>query len=138
MPGSYLIDVERGIVFSRGWGVLTDQDIAEHPAALAADPRFDPGFRQIIDFGDATEIRITTEGVRVAADRNPFRRDARRAFVVATDEAYGLSRMFWAFTESSAEQFAIFRAMAPALEWIGLDPQTPWPAQAPDKIFGEG
>lgn len=135
MPASYLIDVSRGIVFSRAWGILTDQHIADHAAALRADPRFDPGFRQIIDFGDVTEILVTTQGVRAVAGRNPYHRDARRAFRVVTDEAYGLSRMFFAYIEASEDDFAIVRAMAPALEWIGLDPQTPWPSQAPDKTF---
>lgn len=138
MPASYLIDVSRGIVFSHGWGILTDQNIADHAAATAADPRFDPGFRQLFDFGDVTDIRVTSEGVRAVAGRNPYHRDARRVFLVATDEGYGLSRMFCAYIEASAEDFTIVRAMAPALEWIGLDPQTPWPAQAPDKTFGEG
>jgi len=30
MSGSYLIDVPRGIVFSRGWGVLTGAEIFAH------------------------------------------------------------------------------------------------------------
>lgn len=138
MPSSYLIDVERGIVFSRGWGVLTDQDIFDHAATLAADPRFDPGFRQIANFGDVTDFQVTSKAVREVAGRNPYHRDARRAFVVASDEGYGLCRMFWSYIEASAEDFTIVRTMAPALEWIGLDPHMPWPAEVPDKIFGEG
>ncbi len=48
MPGSYWIDVSRGIVFSRGWGVLTDEEITAHAETLCAGSRFDPGFRQVV------------------------------------------------------------------------------------------
>ena len=136
MPGSYLIDVPRGIVFTRGSGVLTDEQIAAHAEALRGDARFDPGFRQIVDFRELTDIRVTGAGVRNVARQNPFRRDARRAFVVNSEEAFGLTRMFASYTDSSGDRFAIFRALEPALEWIGLEPTTPWPAQPPDATFG--
>jgi hypothetical protein len=136
MPASYLIDVASGIVYTRGWGVLTDAEIAAHAETLRADPRFDPGFRQIVDFRELNDIRVSGAGVREVARHNPFRRDARRAFVVTTDEAFGLTRMFGMFTDSSGDEFRIFRAVEPAFEWIGLDPKTRWPAQPPDATFG--
>ena len=135
MPGSYLIDVSAGIVYSRKWGVLTDEHIVAHAATLRADPRFDPGFRQIADFRELTELRVSSEGLRDVARQNPFRRDARRAFVVTSDEVFGLARMFGAYTDSN-DQFRVFRAIEPAFEWIDLDPGTPWPTQAPDATFG--
>jgi hypothetical protein len=136
MPGSYRIDVARGIVFTRGWGVLTDVQIAAHAKALGSDPRHDPAFKQIVDFSGLTEIRVTSEGVRDVARINPFRRDARRAIVVASDEAFGLSRMFGFLADANNDQFAIFRALEPAMEWVGLDPKTPWPEEPPDATFG--
>jgi hypothetical protein len=135
MPGSYLIDAAREIVFSRGWGVGTEEELNAHDAALRADPRFDPSFRQIVDFRDLTEIRLSSENVHGVAQRQPFRRDARRAFVVASGEVFGLTRMFASFAEANSDQFAIFRAIEPAFEWVGLDPTTPWPEQAPDWTF---
>jgi hypothetical protein len=36
---------------------------------------------------------------------------------------------------ADADQFRIVRAIEPALEWIGLDPATRWPSQAPDATF---
>ena len=136
MPASYLIDAVAGIVYSRAWAVLTDEQIAAHASALRNDPRFDPGFRQIVDFRELTDIRVSTEGVRGVAQVNPFRRDARRAFVVASEEAFGLIRMFGAYTDSNPEQFRIFRDLENALEWIGLARTASWPAQPPDATFG--
>lgn len=135
MPGSYRIDVTGGVVYSRAWGALTDAEVAAHGQALLADPRFDPGFRQIVDFLELTDIRLSGAGVREIARHNPFRQDARRAFVVASDEAFGLTRMFWMFTNSSADAFQIFRALEPAFEWIGLERTASWPAGPPDVTF---
>jgi len=136
MPASYLIDTTRGIVFSRSWGEVTDEQVSAHAQTLGADPRFDPGFKQIVDFRELTDIRVTSGGVRDVARLNPFKRDARRAFVVASGEAFGLTRMFGFFTDASNDQFAIFHAMEPAFEWIGLAPDTPWPTEPPDAKFG--
>ncbi len=136
MPGSYLIDVAAGIVYSRKWGVLTDEQVAAHAETLRADPRFDPGFRQVADFRELTDLRVSGNGLRNVARHNPFRRDARRAFVVSSEEVFGLARMFGSYTDSSGDQFRIFRAIAPAFEWIGLAETTPWPPQPPDATFG--
>ncbi|MBI3449325.1 MAG: hypothetical protein HY049_10475 [Acidobacteria bacterium] len=136
MPGSYIIDAPRGIVFSRGWGVLTDVEILAHARALRADPRFDPSLRQVADFRGLTEIRVTSRGVRLTAEINPFRTDARRAFIAPTDEAFGLLRMFSLYADASPAQVRIFRELGPALEWIGLDPADPWPSAPPDYVTG--
>ena len=136
MPASYLIDLPRLIVFSRGWGKLTDDDIISHARTLRADPRLTPGFRQIVDFLRVSEVRVTSDGVSTVAKHNPCPRDARRGIVVPSDGTYGLVRMFQIYMEAESEHMGIFRALGPALEWIGLEAVTPWPAQAPDALFG--
>ena len=136
MPCSYLIDLERSLVFSRGWGVFTDDELLWHGKTLRADPRFDPGFRQIVSFLDVTEVRVTAEGVRTLAQINPFHKDSRRAIVVPSDLIFGLTRMFEAHTNSDQEQFRIFRALGPAFEWVGLDSAVTWPAREPDAAVG--
>lgn len=136
MPASYLIDVPRRIVFSRGWGVLIDADLATHAETLRADHRCDPGFRQVVDFLDVRDIRVTSAGIQHVAAHNPFRPDARRGFAVSLDRGFELLHMFGLYTEADANQFGIFRTLGPAMEWIGLDPTTPWPSQAPDQTFG--
>jgi hypothetical protein len=138
MPGSYLIDVPRRIVFSRGWGVVTNEEVLTHARALREDPRFEPGFRQLIDFRDVDRFALTTAGVQHIAHRNPFRPDARRAFAVTQEEVFGMIRMYWSYAEADPDQFRVFRAIGPALEWIGLDATAPWPAEPPDAFFGAG
>lgn len=136
MPSSYVIDAPRRLVFSRGWGVFTDEELLWHGRTVRADPRFDPGFRQIVNFLELTEVRVTVDGVRTLAQINPFHTDSRRAIAVSTDLVFGLTRMFEAHTNSDQEQFRVFRALGPAFEWVGLAPETPWPAVEPDAIMG--
>jgi hypothetical protein len=136
MPASYLIDQARGVVFSRAWGVLTDEDILAHARVLRADARLTPGLRQVADFQDVTKLDVTSEGVRRAATNNPWGPDARRSFVAPLDETLGMIRMFGIYMNADTSQFQIFRTLGPAMEWIGLDPATPWPVQQPDATFG--
>jgi hypothetical protein len=44
--------------------------------------------------------------------------------------------MYWSYAEADTNQFRVFRAIGPALEWIGLDATAPWPAEAPVAFFG--
>lgn len=136
MPASYLIDTTQRLVFSRGWGALTDDELHWHANTLRADSRFDPGFRQVVHFLDLGQIRVTIDGVRGLAQINPFRPDSRRAIAAPGDVAFGLTRVFEALTNSDGEQFRVFRSLGPAFEWIGLDPATIWPEQEPDAVIG--
>lgn len=136
MPASYLIDQHRSLVFSRGWGVFTDEELLWHAETLRADPRFDPGFRQIVNFLDLTDVRVSPEGVRTIAQINPFHTDSRRAVVVPSDLVFGLTRMFEAHSNSRPDQFRVFRTLEPAFEWVGLDRAAVWPAGEPDAVVG--
>jgi hypothetical protein len=136
MPYSYLIDTERRVVFSRIWGVLTDDEVISHATGLRDDPRFEAGFNQVIDFRELTDLQLTTPGLRKLAHLNPFRSNAQRAFVVDTDEALALSKAFWTYTEAGVDGYTLFRSLEPAMEFVGLDPKTPWPNKAPDKSYG--
>src|SRR6266850_7414679 len=136
MPYSYWIDVEREIVFSRIWGTLTDEQVAAHAVGLKADPRFDAELNQVLDLRELTDLRVTNAGIRKVAHLVPFRPDVRRAFVVGTGQAEALSSILFTYTDAGVDQYTLFRTLEPAMEWVGLDSATPWPAQAPDRTFG--
>jgi hypothetical protein len=135
MPVSYLIDVPNRVVFSRAWGMLSDQEIIAHAQTLKNDPRLEPGYRQVGDFLATNALLLTSAAIRAVAFDNPFPRDARRAFVVPSDEAYGLARMFTLYLDADPNEFVIFRALEPALEWVGLPRSALWPDKDPDKTF---
>src|SRR5262249_44211904 len=113
MPASYKLDVARRIVFSKGWGDLTDADVLAHSVNLKANPRFESRFQQIYDFRELTSIRVTSGGVRSVAAHRPFERDARRAMVTSTDEGFGMLRMFASYVDADPDQMRIFRDLGP-------------------------
>jgi hypothetical protein len=115
--------------------MLSDKEIIAHAGALKTDPRFDRGFRQIGTFLEVHALLLTSAAIRSVALDNPFPRDARRAFVVPSDEAYGLARMFTLYLDADSKAFGIFRTLEPAFEWVGLDRSTRWPDKDPDKTF---
>jgi hypothetical protein len=114
------IDVARGLVLARGWDTLTDQDVLGSLRAVATDPRFRPDMRHLIDFRDITKLDITSVGVRTAADNRYFGAGARRAFVLGSESAYGMARMYQILRDTAPDTLELFREPEPALEWLGL------------------
>jgi len=119
MPAFYKIDKERRLVMSSGSGVLTKEDIFEHQERLSKDPDFDPTFSQLSDFTHITKIDITPEDVRLAAQKNLFSPQSRRAMLVKDDLQFGLARMFEIHRELAGEKgIRVFRKIEDALDWI--------------------
>lgn len=120
MPASYEIDPQQRLVISRAWGVLSDDDLHEHYAALTADPAFDPSFRQLADMRDVTRVTTSSTAIEEAAEIPAFTPGVRRAVVAAADLHFGLARMFAAYAESLGQEVRVFRELGAAREWLGL------------------
>jgi hypothetical protein len=136
MPAMYRLDLANRVVWSRAWGVVTDEELDAHSRALRADPRFDPGFRQLQDLTGITEPRATPGGLQLLAQINPFGKHARRAVLVASDVVFGLARMHEQLRSDAGDELQVFRGRAEALAWLGLPPDAEPPAAAPtDWVF---
>jgi hypothetical protein len=122
MPAEYRIDRSRRVVYSRAWGVLTDQDLAANRAALFADPAFEPDLAQLYDFAEVTEIRVTSATLVGLARTSRFAPTTRRAVVVSSDEAFGMARMY-SILGDREELIQVFRDRASAMRW--LDSESP-------------
>ena len=132
MSADFTIDEGHSVVFSYAAGDLTYANIVGHMDRLSADARFRPDMRQIIDFNDIREVKVTNDQIRELAARTIFGPESRRAFVASTDVLFGLARMFQAHREFGGESgIAIFRDMAEATSWIGVPPD------AVSKAFAE-
>ena len=138
MPGSYTLDTDRRVVFSRGWGSLAEAELTAHSRALRADPRFDSAFAQIVDLRDVKTFEVTPMDVRGQAENTPFAVTSRRAFVVASDVGYGMARMYQSSFPGEANGIHIYRDMGEALSWVGLEPWTPWPEGPAEQTFELG
>jgi hypothetical protein len=115
-------------VFSRAWGTLSPGEIAQHATALKADARFASDFRQLLDFRAVKQMGTNGQGMRELAAMNPFERDSLRAVVVSSSLIFGLTRMYQVFSDTDPNHLRLFPELTEALEWLGLDPASPWPA----------
>ena len=119
MPAFYKIDKERRIVLSTGSGIVTKDDLMGHQDRLLEDPDFDRSFCQLWNLTQVTGAKVKATDVEIMARRDVFSPLSRRAIVVATDEHYGLARMFQIHRELSGEQgIRIFRNLDDGLDWI--------------------
>lgn len=133
MSISYTIDEARAIVFDRIEGTLTDEEMYHHSQVVHADPRFRDDFRQIVDFRSVTDLAISSAAVRANAANTLYGGQGLRAFVVATDAAFGMARMYQLSLGATTERLRVFRDLGDAFEWLGLPRDTPWPA--PDRVL---
>lgn len=121
MAAQFVIDEANRAVFSRAYGVFTYSDCLNHMDRLSADPRFQPDFNQIIDFTDVAHIELTVEQIHHLSKRNIFGPKSRRAYVVASDLLFGLSRMFATLRETEGEPGIItFRDIGAAIVWTNV------------------
>jgi hypothetical protein len=121
VPAGYIIDEDRGIVFSRGWPDSTGEDILTHARALAADPRFLPRFHQLFDLRAVVHARASESTVWTLANDSPFGAGARRAVVVSSNVAFGLARMFESLRDGRGETILVTRDIDDAIRWLGLE-----------------
>ena len=118
MGVAYSVDGERRMVCSRGWGVLTTDDLRGLYRVMLTDPRIRPGFRQLADWRDITTMSVDQFAVREAAQTHVFGDHMRRAIVVASDVAYGIARMFASYSDAAGQDVEVFRDMASAQLWL--------------------
>ena len=121
MPVSYRIDKSLGLVFTTAEGVLTVQDILTHLHRLRDDPDVDSSCDQLIDLRDVIEFAASTAEMQTIADHNLFNERSRRAIVAETDMSFAMARMYEMLRESKPDQIMVFRDMAEARRWLGLD-----------------
>ena len=121
MPASYRIDKSLGLVFTKGDGVFTGQDILNHLHRLREDPEFDNSYNQLIDLRDVIEFAASGADMRTISDYRLFNEKSRRAIVAVKDMSFAMARMYEMFRESKPDQIKVFRDMAEACRWLGLD-----------------
>ena len=126
MPSSYSIDKARGLVISRFWGVLTDDQVRVHRERLAADPEFDPSFHHLADMRELIVAAVSDAVVVEVARASVFRRGARRAFILDKEQYLrsGLERLFRQYAEQArGQQIKVFHDLEEAERWVEFGSQ---------------
>ena len=121
MPFRYEIDRARRLVLSTATGTVTDEDLHTHMRRLAADPNFDPTYRQLVDLRDVSNVDVTSGGLRALGSSNPWKEPTRRAVVCERDVVFGLARMYQLLTDDDPHEVQVFREISEALDWLALD-----------------
>jgi hypothetical protein len=121
VPASHRIDPRQRLVIRTFEGIVTDEDLLQDQNAMRSAPEYKPEYRQLIDARGVERAEISTEVIRDLARASPGAAQARRAFVVASDLAFGLARMFEIQRTDAPEEVRVFRDVNEARTWLGLD-----------------
>lgn len=131
MPINFVVDTQRALVLSTAWGEISAHELLQNERSLGQAAGFSPGMRQLGDFRAVTVPRVSWKDMRELAFHSPFAPSARRAFVVGSEEMYGLARMYQMAADRDDENMQVFRDLAQARRWLGIDGLEE-PAAAPD------
>jgi hypothetical protein len=118
-------DAERNLLIVTLDGPLQDEDLLKYARRVTESSDIPAGHDELIDLRTAEEPQVSSHTLRRVADmfartdRTPDR--TRVALVAESDVAYGLSRMYQAFRSESPLDLRVFRQMAEARVWLGLD-----------------
>ncbi len=121
MAISYQIDKSLGVVFVTMHGVVIGQDFVLHLQTLRDDPDIDPSYSQLFDLRDVTEIPVSSDEMKTIATYRVFDKESRSAVVAEADLIYAMSRMYELFSGADPDKIMVFRDMAEARRWLGLD-----------------
>ncbi len=126
MPINSQIDSSLGVVFSTFQGVVTKEDISGQVEGFKTDPAFQPSFNHLIDTRGTTRFDLSSKGMRAVSMHSIFNEKSRRAIVAEKDEMFGVARMYQLLREvhEKPDPIRVFRTMAAARRWLGLDEAT--------------
>lgn len=122
MPCDYTIDREQRIVWSRGWGAMTDDEMSDHQQRLIQDPLFHPDFCQVLDFREVTSTTgVTAARLAKLAQRHLFSPTSRRVLVTGDHPVmFGLARLTATHREMAGGKEAthVVKTLEEAMRWL--------------------
>ena len=121
MPVISQVDSSLGVVFSTMQGVVTAEDIWSQVERLNTDPAFQPSFDHLVDMRGTTRFDVSEKGMHFVSSHSVFNEKSRRAIVAEKDLDFGMARMYEMLRETKPDQIKVFRDMAEARRWLGLD-----------------
>ncbi len=124
MPAGYEYDPDRGLVLSRYYGIVTDDDVVRETQAIAGDQRIGPETRQLLDLVDveradvSPQLLLTAVAVRCS---EPGGYGPNKLAVVMKDEA--LSDMLHTYMRAtkvvgSPLDMHVFSTREEAMAWL--------------------
>ena len=123
MPCRYVIDTQRRLILSKGWGRVTFAEIKALQEQMLNDPAFDPQFDQLSDGTSVTAMELSIYEIRLIANRKVLSDTSRRAFVAPNPAVFGVGRMMEAFNTMSdtSSLSGVFHDLRSALKFLGIE-----------------
>jgi hypothetical protein len=121
MPYSFVIDKQHRLVITTATGVFTTAEVLDHAQRLKRDPDFSPDLFLLFDLTAVTELRISTDDVRILSAISNFSPTSRRAIVAPSLFYFGMARMYELTRSSSTtapEAIQVFSDRSEALQWL--------------------
>lgn len=114
----------RVLTMSAAIGPDTVRASAQH---LLASPDYDPSHDVLVDFRPTAAVGLSAEFISALAreyaaptTETPGGRISRLAVVTASDEQFGVGRMFAAYRGDTQARLRIFRSASEACAWLGV------------------
>jgi len=121
MPVDYIIDRKREVIFARGWGTLTDEELMAYQQRLIADPEYSLTHAELLDLTQVEQVDVTSEGIRALADDSEWIVGAKVAVIAPANVTFGMSRMFEMVLPDEGLDYRVFWTKYEALNWLGLE-----------------
>ncbi len=128
MPAHHVIDNRNKLIVTTWDGDVVDIDLIEALTKYQQDIQGHPqylGYNEIVDFSEVGKIKVTTEGIknigRIASTTDQNGIDRKLAFIVGSDLAFGLARMYEVyrgFTRKTNKEVRTFKNKHDAYEWV--------------------
>jgi hypothetical protein len=129
MPIRIRVDAAARVRHSVLEGTVGDDELVDAYAVVLNDPDFDPTLNDLVDARAVRRVDVTPAGVRRLADLvqqiDRHSLPTKVAVVAADDVAYDMARMYEAFrtAQNAPAEHRVFRDMAEARQWLGLEPE---------------
>ncbi len=123
MPISYRFDKSLNVVFVKGRGKVSREQLVDLATKIVTDPELPPSRDKLIDCHETQPMGISTSALREVArifSNGDAVRRCRIAMVANQDLAYGLFRMYQILRDESPSEFRVFRETREAEEWLDL------------------
>ena len=130
MPVTFQIDVRRQLIFLHLSGVVTETELFTTGRAANSDERVKEGFARLINLSDVTNFSLSSDAIRRLADVSRSVPAGRRALVATSPVTFGIARMWEQNLMLPEGTSQVFDNLPDAMEFLGLDRDTPWPAGA--------
>ena len=121
MPLSYQIDKQYNILACKVSGVLSVDEVRKFRADLRVDELFSNRLNLLFDMHEATDFDISSAEFREIAADSPMSKTSKRAYVASSEVVYGQLRIFAGHSLADPDYFRVFRDLAEARRWLGLD-----------------